>query len=932
MRIKLTKAVQLIGIIVIGILMVATVVSFAHNSSNKVLAMGPIPPPQGYPKLSLSTKVVTPTLADLDGAKLVYNIEIVNTGAYPASDVTLVDAIPANTLYNDDVKSSEPPTPVFADGVLTWEHGVVGFDSSVEITFSVTATPGFEGIISNTAVISDPLIAEPVVATAETRLTDHPIFEISKSATPALPGKLQPLTYDLTVENVGQPAVNAPITVTDFIPDGTAFLDVGPDGSVSTEGDVVTWTRSVNLAYGETSEFTFSVTVGDVPSGTVLNNDTYAVVSRDEINAGKPYTTTVVDPIFILSKGIFPDPPGSNREVTYTLTVLNLGSKATDLVITDTVPSEVQYLSGGDSYANGTVTWHLPSLDTRESAQVTFTGYVGDIGNLIILNDHYGVCAGEVCAQGIPVSSLIVGPTFEVTAVLDPIAHKPGGGDDTIVTPTLTVKNLGPGNALGATADLRFSNMSVENDVIRDPVVGTLVEAPLCNIGTKCLAYRWTGDLAVGEVITFTTSEGASTVGGEEGTPYTATLTITDQLGSYVTPPVTGTAVGHVTHTSNLIPTKSAPAEIGPGQTMTYTIQVFDSGLSTEAVPTLTETLPSSVTLQSISDGGTSETVDGRTIVTWALPDMGPGDFVFRSFSVKVDPDLVSGTLIVNDDYQTGVFESFLKGIKVVPGEPVTTTIHEVGLIDSFKEVTPTWALPGTGTLLTYKVHVVNSGPSNLEGVKVDDVFPWEHTTYQRDAEASSGTVISDIVSLEWTGDVAPFSEQLITFTVKVDDFFEGVITNTATITHSSLKQPVEVSAVAYITDKPVLKISKTASPDPVDQGSTLTYQIEVTNLGQEATLLTITDTVPAGTTYVLGSASSGGHLESNVVSWIFPVLNHGDTLPLAFQVEVNGRDQVVNADYAVSCAEGVSARGEPVITRVRTLFHYMFLPVILKH
>jgi hypothetical protein len=52
MTIKLKKALQLIAIILIGIFMVATVVGFARNSSQSVLASGPIPPPEGYPKLS----------------------------------------------------------------------------------------------------------------------------------------------------------------------------------------------------------------------------------------------------------------------------------------------------------------------------------------------------------------------------------------------------------------------------------------------------------------------------------------------------------------------------------------------------------------------------------------------------------------------------------------------------------------------------------------------------------------------------------------------------------------------------------------------------------------------------------------------------------------------------------------------------------------
>jgi uncharacterized repeat protein (TIGR01451 family) len=939
MSIKLKKAFQLIAIIVIGIFMVATAVGFARNSSQKVLASGPIPPPEGYPKLSLSTKVVTPTLAKADGAILTYNLEILNTGANIASDVSLTDAIPANTIYNGDAWSSVPPAPVVTNGILTWENGTVGFDTSVVIKFSVTVIPGYEGIISNTAVISDPMISEPVSVLAETRITDTPMFEIAKTAAPDLPGKNKPLTYELVVTNQGQAAVATPITVTDFLPSDTTFLSAGPGGTYIPDDNVVTWHRSVDLRFGETSTFTFSVNVGDVPSGTVIDNENYLVVSSDGISAGVPFSTTVIDPIFILSKSISPDPPGSNHEMTYTLTVLNLGSKATDLEITDTVPPEMEYVRGGDDFTDGVVTWHLPSLDTRESAQVTFTVYVGDIADIIALNGEYSVCSAEgVCALGIPVPSLIVGPTFEATVYLNPLAHKPGGGNSP-VTPTLTIENLGPGNALEATALVTFGRISVSlNDMAVIPPVGTLVDGPPCDVAFPCTNFVWTGDVAVGDVITFTTLEGQSTIGGEEGTHYTATVVITDELSGYVTEPITGTAIGVVTHYANLIPTKTAPPEIGPGQSMTYTIQVFDSGLSTEEEPppTLTETVPASVTLLTISDGGTSEVIDGDTVITWELPPMGPGDILFRSFAVDVDPDLVSGTLIINDLYRTSWYESEVTGnvsnTMFILGEPVTTTVREVGLIDSFKTVSPTWALPGTDTVLTYVVQVVNSSPMELSEVQVSDIFPWENTTYQRDAVASTGSLISDIVSLEWTGDVAPYSQELITFTTVVDDFFEGVVTNTATITHTSLKQDVVVTAVAYITDKPVLQISKKATPDPVLVGNPLLYQIQVTNLGQQATVLVVTDTIPANTSYILGSASSGGQLVGDTIQWNLPVLNPGETLKLAFQVVVQGGKEIVNNSYAVRCNEGIFAYGKPVVTRVLFPVNLVHLPFTFRY
>ena len=96
-------------------------------------------------------------------------------------------------------------------------------------------------MIENTAVISDPMIAAPVTVMADTNVTDHPIFEIKKTASPALPGKNKPLTYELTITNVGQDAVNTPITVTDFVPTDTTFLDAG-QGGFENQG-VVTWYR-----------------------------------------------------------------------------------------------------------------------------------------------------------------------------------------------------------------------------------------------------------------------------------------------------------------------------------------------------------------------------------------------------------------------------------------------------------------------------------------------------------------------------------------------------------------------------------------------------------------------------------------------------------------------------------------------------------------
>jgi uncharacterized repeat protein (TIGR01451 family) len=445
------------------------------TATGDVTATHVITPPEGYPKLDQSVKTVTPTLASPGGVTLYYGIEIRNTGAWTATNATLTDDIPEGTTYNNDAQVSDGSTLTYTNGTLTWA-GVVGFDSTVVMSFSVAVASTFSGTVRNTAVISDPLMTEPVTVTAETIVTDNPILVIGKTSAPAKPGPNKPLTYTLIITNQGQPATNLPITVTDWVPLSTTLRSIGPDGFTSPISDVITWTRYITLELGETSEFTFSVNV-DAPSGTVITNADYQVDSLETgVAPGDVYTVTVVDPILSLFKEVWPDPPGSNREMTYTLTLLNQGSLATGLVITDQVPAGVTYQRGG-SEAGGVVSWAWPSLDTGETAQFTFTVYISDVAEVDIFNNDYEVCSAEgICQPGTALTNTVKGPTFEVVAIMDPIAKAPGGGSEPelLVTPTLTIRNLGPGNALSATVRLVFEHISGVKDTIlvRIPAIG----------------------------------------------------------------------------------------------------------------------------------------------------------------------------------------------------------------------------------------------------------------------------------------------------------------------------------------------------------------------------------------------------------------------------------------------------------------------------
>ena len=903
----------------------AAALSAAQEIHQKPLA--PIPPPEGFPKLTHSTKTVTPTLAPTGGATLTYAIEIRNTGATTATSVALVDELPDSVIYNGDGWASHGAPPQVVDRTLFWA-GDVGFDTTVVVTFSVRVEVSYAGTVKNTAVISDPLIARPVTATAETVVTDEPILVIEKSAVPEKPGANKPLVYELTVTNWGQPAQNVPITVTDHVPANTALRYVGADGVSNTVAGLVTWTRAVDLDLGQSTFFTCSVDIDDVVSGTVILNEAYAVAAPFGLSAGEPHTVTVVDPILALGKHVWPDPPGSNREMTFTLTLFNAGSLATDLIITDRVPVGVSYVRGG-SDSSGVVSWALSELATGESAEFTFTVAVSDVMNVPLVNRHYGVCSAEgVCATGAVLTSVVQGPIFEASAAVDPIAHKPGGGTGTEVTPTLTVRNVGAGAAIDAQAVLYFGRFSVnESDLKTEPAIGAgFPPGPDC--GDKCKSYLWVGSLGHGEAVTFTTDDGQSTIGGDEGLHYTATIVITDAMANMTTFPVTGTTYGTITHMANVQPIKTAPPVIGPGQLLTYTILAINRGMSTELPPILTDVVPVSTTFVRASDGGVSVPISDGVYVSWTLPLLNPGGNALRRFAVRVDDDLVSGTKIVNLEYSAFGYGNMLTGT-VTTGPSVTTTVREVGLIDSFKEVTPGLSLPGPGTVLTYVVFLVNSSPVPLQGVTAHDVLPWVPSTYRRDAVANAGGIVSDVVSFDWIGDIPANSQQVITASVLVDADYAGALTNTVIISHPSLQSPVVRRAVAYVTDKPVLFIHKSATPDPVRVGERLRYEIHVTNLGQQADALLITDVVPSNVSFVPGSATRGGDIQDGIVRWETPFLDSGGEIEASFQVTVVQGQQVVNEQYGVRSSGGQFDLGPPVVTRIQG--GNLFLPLVLK-
>jgi len=839
------------------------------------------------------------------------------------ADVIAGKAI-VNTATETWTSLSGSPGPISSYNTNSYERTGVPTDpgqlnnykASDPATVTVAQPSVTKALVTTSIVNASNLINQAVIGETATYTVT---MKIPQGRTPAaklvdtLPGGMA------FVQMVGPPVVDPALTV-----GGSLTPIVTNNGQTVTYdlGDIVN--TDTDSAKDETITFTIEVVVLNVTgnvSGTSLVNK-----AKTTWNSGANFTAdvssgavTVIEPKLLVQKAKSVGGLGGNvgDPVTYTITITNYGSPATDAynaTLSDVIPAEISGVSiysvtdpsGNATLANfglagntisTTTPFKVPTSTTVtivvkgtlagpvfagqqivNTAFSEWTSLPGDPGQITTNNPNAYERTGSGSttlgqlnnyhASG--VATII--PNSADLAVVKTVSNASPNVGDTI-TFTITVTNNGPSIAHSVEITEKFPPSSELTYLSATPSQGSY------NAGTGL----WTvGTVNVGaankQTLTLTAKVNAPST--SDAVPATltnsATVTKADEPD-----PNPGNNTGTVSETpkyADLAVTKTVDKpQPNVNDTITYTVRLTNNGTATATNVEVTDTLPANVTyLNATAAGGTTFTPSGTPTTggVWKVPTIAPGASLLLTITAKATATGVQYNTVritKSDVYDPNSGNNTAK----TSTDPQAADLVVTKTVDNSR--------PQVGSNVTFTVTLQNLGPNTAANVFVDDVLPADLKFVS--ATATAGAYDSGV----WTlGSVAPNATSTLTIVAKVKTPSSGNAqpqTNRATA-RSDTTDPNPGNNTDTSTETPLqadLAVFKTVSDPTPNVGDTITFAIGVANYGPDtATNVVVNDRLPTGVTFVSAVAPRGTTYNETTGVWTVGTLTTSD-FPVLF-------------------------------------------------
>ena len=586
---------------------------------------------------------------------------------------------------------------------------------------------------------------------------------------------------------------------------------------------------------------------------------------RDAANNTDDAVTTVTPnaDLRIVKSGAATIDAGQN--ITYTIVVTNDGvSDAQSVSISDALPAQTTFVAltqtAGPAFtcstplsgANGTVTCTAAELAADASATFELRAAVapnatGSLDNTVTVSS---TTPDDDPSDNASTSTAAIGASADVS--VDKSGPATIAAGDTL-TYTITVANNGPSNA--ATVELNDVVPAQTTFVSLEQTSGPLATCTSPTMGGTGTVTCTFATLNAGASATFSLEVAVpANASGSIDNTATVTTATADPDGT----DNSDTATTAIAASADVAATKTGPASATAGTTITYTLTAANNGPSDATNVTLADGLPAGTTFAALVQNSgpafscTTPAIGANGTITCTLATFDAGATAMFSLDVNIGPNVtapIDNTLTI--------------GSNTADPTPANNSDTESTPVNASADLAVTKIGPASataGTTITYALTAANNGPSSATNVTLTDVLPAGTTfaalvqnsgpafTCTTPAVGANGTITCTITTLN-AGDTATFS-----LDVNVRPNVTAPIDNTLTIgsvtadpapANNSDTESTPVSASADVTATKTGPASATA-------GTTITYMLTVANNGpSNAANVTVTDVLPAGTTFV---------------------------------------------------------------------------------
>jgi uncharacterized repeat protein (TIGR01451 family) len=841
------------------------------------------------------------------GDQITYTLQITNTGNIGAL-TTVTDNIPTGSSYvagsftvNGSPVAGNPATGI-AIGTIA-----AGGSSTVQFRVLVNSLPSPPQLVDQASaaytfqVPDGRIIAGSASSNTLSIPVGLPNVAVVKSAGFADVAVGDTLLYTSVITNNGIEAVTN-VILTDTIPTGTSLVSgsVTVAGTSQPSANPGTGITVGSIAAGSSVTVTFQVNVVSLPSPAQLLNKSTASYSSGAfigISLSNTTTTPVYQPSIQIVKSSNTASATVGGNVLYTLNVQNSGNIGAAVTLTDNIPSGATFVSGSvtvngvarptDSPLTGI---NLGTVALGTVVPVTFLVTVQSLPSPPVLNN----LASSSYTYQLPSGRSLSGTSQSNTVSI------PVSAPNVTLSKTASVADVAVGENLTYTITVsNTSSVAVSNIVVSDPIPtgGTFVAGSVIVGGSSVPAANPNTGISISSI-----AAGNSTIlsfkVNVSSLPNPAQFA-NRASASFTSGAFTGSSLSNTVVTPVYQPiismVKSAnTAQSSVGGSLSYSILISNTGnIATTLL--LTDTLPPQAVFNanSVIIGGTP--LPGYNPVT-GIPvgPLAPGDSVSVSFLVTITA-LPPTQVLLNSASAT--FSYTLPDGRQLGGTVVSNTLSvpvSAPNVSVIKSVNATDAV--TGDILTFTSVLTNNSIATVSNIILSDPLP-------ENAAFIPGTVIVGGITQPLAvpsagipiGSLGPGATATVTFEVRITMPIPSQINNQSSVSFTS--GVFSGSSSSNITSTPVtqpqislLKSAVDGDGDALVVGDTVIYTVVVSNTGNLAANVTLTDNIPVGTVFNPNSVIVGGMPQPGAapdtgiaVGSVAP----GTSIPVSFSVNI---------------------------------------------